>query len=431
VVDRTSDHVKRPTAAAVPGSASHVATRNARTLEPVWTNRDFRLIWTGQTLSDLGTGVSQLAYPLLMLAITGSAAQAGALSAVRALSYLLFGLPAGALADRWNRKQVMICCDGARALVMLTVPVALLLNSLTPAQLYVTGFLGGAFYVFFSAAESGALPNVVREEHLPSAVSAQQASSSASAVVAPPVGGSLFAVSHGLPFLADAVSFLISAAVLRSVRPPFQRRYEIVATTRLRDDVLLGVRWLAAHPVLRVVAITAAGLQVAISGVALVVIVAADQQHASPATIGLLFSAVGIGGVIGAALASRIQRRLGFGRALLGVVWFQAGLWVLLAASHEFLLTAIVLVLFAAAMPIFGVASLSYRLAVTPDPLLGRVGTAFGFTIWAAIPLGAGVAGLLLDRFSPATVSLVFATWVAVLGALATATGALRRVVAS
>jgi predicted MFS family arabinose efflux permease len=419
---------KRSAATAVIGGESGVATRIPPADGTVWANHDFRLIWASQTLSDMGTGVSQLGYPLLMLAITGSPAQAGALSAVRALPYLLFGLPAGALADRWNRKRMMIWCDAARALVMLTIPVALLLHDLTPAQLYVTGFLGGVFYVFFSAAESGALPNVVSKHQLPSAVAAQQTSSSASAVVAPPVGGSLFAVTYGLPFLADAVSFLISAGALRSVRAQFQRRRENVPAARLRDDVLLGVRWLSAHPVLRIVALTAAGLQLAISGVALVVIVSAYQQHASPATIGLLLSTVGIGGIGGAALAARIKGRLGFGPTLLGVVWFQAALWVLFAASHQLLLTAIVLVLFAAAMPVFGVASLSYRLAVTPDELLGRVSTAFGLTIWAATPIGAGVAGVLLERFSPTTVSLIFATWVAILGATATATGALRRV---
>lgn len=91
----------------------------------VWRSRDFRLIWSAQSLSDLGSGLSQLAYPLLMLAITQSPVQAGALGAARALPYLLLGLPAGALTDRWNRRRVMILCDSVRAVTMLSVPVAL------------------------------------------------------------------------------------------------------------------------------------------------------------------------------------------------------------------------------------------------------------------------------------------------------------------
>ena len=125
-------------------------------------------------------------------------------------------------------------------------------------------------------------------------------------------------------------------------------------------------------------------------------------------------------------MASHIKARLGIGPTLLGVIWFQAALWVLFAVSPQLLFTATVLVLFAASMHVFGVASLSYRLAVTLDELLGRVSTAFGLMTWGATPIGAAVAGILLDRFNPATVSLCFAALVAILGATASATGALR-----
>src|SRR5689334_24612946 len=116
----------------------------------VWRNRDFTLIWAGQTFSDLGTGVSQLAYPLVMLAVTHSPAQAGVLAAVRGLPYLLFGLLAGALADRWRRKRVMIVCELGNMVTVGSIPLALWLGHLTAAQLYVTGFLAGTFYVFFN-----------------------------------------------------------------------------------------------------------------------------------------------------------------------------------------------------------------------------------------------------------------------------------------
>src|SRR3954454_817149 len=114
----------------------------------IWRNRDFVLIWSAQSLSDLGTGLSQLAYPLLMLAITGSPAQAGALAAVRALPYVLFGLPAGALTDRWNRRRVMIACDAIRAVAMLSVPLALLADRMSAGQLYVVAAVSGTAYVF-------------------------------------------------------------------------------------------------------------------------------------------------------------------------------------------------------------------------------------------------------------------------------------------
>jgi MFS family permease len=113
-------------------------------------------------VSEVGTRITQLAYPLLMLDLTGSPAQAGALAAVQALPYVMFDLVAGALADRWDRRRLMIWCEATRGLLLLSIPVAIWLHWLTPTQLYVTGFLGGLGYVLFSAAEAGALSHLRR-----------------------------------------------------------------------------------------------------------------------------------------------------------------------------------------------------------------------------------------------------------------------------
>lgn len=396
----------------------------------VWRHRDFRLIWGGQTLSDLGSGITTLTYPLLMLALTHSPAQAGALSAVCTLPYLLLGLPAGALADRWNRKRVMIVCDLCRAVNILSIPLTLWLAHVTPIQLYVTGFLGGVFFVFFSAADAGALPNVVEKDQLTSAVAAQQATSSATAVVAPPLGGSLFQISRGLPFLIDAISYLASAIMLSAVHLEFQQSRAKKTPTKLRSDIAVGVRWLWTQPVIRTVAIAAAGLQLAMASAELVVIITAQREHASAALVGAMLSTVGIGGVVGSVLASRLTARFGFGRILLSVMWCQAALWVLIGVStHVVLLIAPLLVLFVATAQIFGIASLSYQLSATPDHLQSRVGTAFKLIAWSSFPLGAGIAGVLLDRFGPATTSMVFGAWVFAIALFATVRGGLRKLV--
>ncbi|WP_158841386.1 MFS transporter [Saccharothrix deserti] len=393
----------------------------------VWRNRNFRLVWSGQTLSEFGNGVSQLAYPLLMLAITGSPTAAGALAAVRALPYLLFGLIAGALVDRWNRKRTMIVCDLLRAVNMATIPAALVVGVLTPAHVFVAGFAGGVLYVFFSAAEGACLPNIVRKEQLTAAVSAQETAQSACGVIAGPVGGALLQLSRGLPFLVDALSFLASALCLSFVRGDFRsEETEPAQRGSLRAEVSEGVRWLWNHTALRLIAITAAGLQVAISGVALVAIVVARDSGASSAAIGVLFSALGVGGVIGALLAPRLKKRLGLGGLLLSVLWLQAALWVLMAFSTSLVMIAVVLGLFTVSMPCFGIAALSFQLEVTPDALRGRVGTAFSLLIWTATPVGAAAAGVLLDVALPRTASLIFAAWVVALSAVATWSGGLR-----
>ena len=116
---------------------------NGRPSRPLWRNRDFLLLWNGQTISTLGTNISTLALPLLVLALTHSPAQAGLLTATRLLPYLLFSLPAGALLDRWDRKEVMIRCDLIRWLALGSVPLAFALGHLTLVHLYVVAFLEG------------------------------------------------------------------------------------------------------------------------------------------------------------------------------------------------------------------------------------------------------------------------------------------------
>jgi MFS family permease len=346
----------------------------------IWRVRDFRLLWAAQVFSEVGTGITRLAYPLFMLTLTGSPAQAGALAAVQALPYLMFGLVAGAVADRWDRKRLMIWCEATRGLLMLSIPVAIWLDRLTPTQLYITGFLGGLGYLFFSAAEGGALPNVISKGDLPAAVAAQQATSSASSMVGPALGGVLYGAGRALPFLTDAASYLVSVGMLRSIRSRFQADDRMRATVVWRD-VLEGLRWLWAHRVLRPIALATGGLQLAISGVGLVVIVSARDQDAAASTTGLLLAGAGVGGVAGAAVATRVKNRLGLGETLLAVIWAQAGLWGLFAASPNLAVTGVVLVVFAATMAVFGVTALSYQLAVTPDHLRGRIGTAFGLIL--------------------------------------------------
>src|SRR5579885_1992667 len=136
---------------------------------PLWRNRDFLLITGGQAVSLMGSQVSQLAFPLLMLALTHSPAQAGFMAAVRGLPFALLCLPAGALVDRWNRKRVMILCDTGRALALGSIPLALLLGLLSLPQLYLVSLVEGTLFVFFQMAEYAALPHVVTKEQLPAA----------------------------------------------------------------------------------------------------------------------------------------------------------------------------------------------------------------------------------------------------------------------
>ena len=140
--------------------------QTARPARPLWRNTNFLLLWSGQTVSTLGTNISQLALPLLVLALTHSPALAGALAAARQLPYLLLSLPAGALVDRWDRKRTMIWCDLVRWLALGSVPLAFALDHLSLLQLCLVAFIEGTAYLLFSLAQISALPHVVEPAHL-------------------------------------------------------------------------------------------------------------------------------------------------------------------------------------------------------------------------------------------------------------------------
>src|SRR6266849_6570247 len=176
-------------------------------LRPLWRNRDYLLLWSGQTVSSIGSGVSQLAFPLLVLALTHSPAQAGIAGALRTLPYFIFTLPGGALIDRWNRKWVMILCDAGRALSLGSIPVAFVLGHLTIVQLYIVALLEGTLYVFFDLAETASLPRVVSREQLPAATAQNNVTFGITTLLGPPLGTVLYSVGRFLPFLADAVSY--------------------------------------------------------------------------------------------------------------------------------------------------------------------------------------------------------------------------------
>ena len=163
---------------------------------PLWLNRDFVLLWSGQTVSTLGTSVSLLALPLLALALTRSPAQAGFLAAVQSLPYLVFSLPAGALIDRWDRKRVMIRCDAARFIVYGSVPLAYALGHLTIAQLYLVALVGGTAFVFFNIAEVASLPRVVPEARLAQANAINAAAESSAQLVGPGLSGFIISLAR-------------------------------------------------------------------------------------------------------------------------------------------------------------------------------------------------------------------------------------------
>ena len=363
----------------------------------LWRNRNYLLLWSGQVISSIGTQVSQLAFPLLVLLLTHSAAQAGFAGALRALPYLLFSLPAGALIDRWDRKRVMILCDAVRALCLASIPFAFALGRLSIVQIYLVSLLEGTLFVFFDIAETSCLPNVVEREQLPAAVAQNQATQGITSLLGPPLGGLLYGMSLLLPFVADALSYLVSVLSLCWIRSNFQQE-RVIARRRLDREVREGLAWFWRQPVLRMMAVLSCGINlVVVGGTSLLVIVLAQQRHASAFTIGLIFACGGIGSILGSLLAPFLQKHVRFGQAIISNVWLFALLWPLYAVVPNVVTMGVLTTVLFFFGPIYNVVNASYRLALVPDAFQGRVNSAVRLISFASQPLGLAATGVLIQ----------------------------------
>ena len=378
-------------------------------LTPIWRNRDYMLLWAGQAVSTTGSGISGLAFPLLVLALTHSPAQAGFVSAAFGLPYLLISLPAGAYVDRWNRKQVMIICDTVRAINMASIPLAAALGHLSIGQLYVNAAIEGTTFVFFNVAEVATLPRVVEASQIPEASSQNQAAQAASALISPPLGGLIFqTLGRSVPFLIDGVSYAASVLSLLTIKGEFQLERSADAPRNLLREIGDGVHWLWSNPLIRFMTFLTGGLNFIDNATLLMLLLIARQHGAPPSLIGIMFAISAVGGLIGALLAPRFQRRFGYAQVIIATTWLQAiAIPFIAVVKNVYLLGALGAVSFMAA-PIYNTVQFSYRVSLIPDELQGRVNSAVRMVGYGTIPLGSALAGVLAQWIGPQSTVLIF-----------------------
>jgi predicted MFS family arabinose efflux permease len=387
-------------------------------------NRDYMLLWSGSTISALGSQVSTVAYPLLILSLTGSAAKAGVVGLAKWLPLAVFSLPAGVLADRVDRKRLMIACDGIRALALASIAVALWVGEPSFMQITVVAFLDGALFATSFVCERGALSRVVRTEQLPEAVAQTQAREFAAILIGPPLGGLLFAVGRALPFLFDAVSFSASMIGLSLTRSDFQA--ERVDRRVEWSEPVEGVRWLWRRPFFRATTLLFAMGNPYFTGLYLLAILLAKHHGASAAAVGVMFAIAGLGGVAGALLAVPLLRRVSLRTALLSGNWLLAAGAPLLLVVHSALLIGAVIALAELLTPLVNAIVSGARVAATPDELQGRVqaaSTGLSMSLGWLGPLAVGV--VFAAAGATAAVMLAFG-WALVLAALTTFVPSLR-----
>jgi MFS family permease len=375
---------------------------------PLWRNRDFGLLWTSQVVSTVGTRVTSVAYPLLVLLLTGSPALAGVVGFAQTLPFLLLYLPGGAWVDRWDRRRTMVACELGRAVALGSVAVTAVLggvHAVGVAQLAAVAFVEGSLFVLFDLAEGAALPRLVTPEQVPTAVAWNQARTQGADLVGQPVGGVLFAVAPGLPFAVDAVSYLLSGGAIAAIRTRLQgERAE--STERLRTRIAEGVRFVARSAYLRETVAIVGWMNLVFNGAFLALIVRAKDLGGSSTQIGFLLAAYGAGGILGALVAPALHRRVPGRTLLVGIAWIWAAISVALAGPTSLLgLAVLVFVMNLFGAP-FNVVITARLYELVPEDLLGRVRSVVKIVAWGTIPVGTLLGGLLADGLGARTALL-------------------------
>src|SRR5712692_9219172 len=376
---------------------------------PLFRNKDYLLLWSGQIVSSVGTQTTLLALPLLVLIMTNSPLQAGLVGAIRLLPYLLLSLPAGALADRWNRKRMMILSDTVRMIALASIPVAFLFGGPSLVQLYIVSLVEGTFYVFFDIAQVASLPNVVEKEQLPAAAVQNVMIFGTSIMLGPFLGGLLYGVKEFVRFLVDPITYAGSVVSLSFIKRDFQKQRTAVPN-KVGIEIRDGLLWLWRQPLVFFLALLAFSVQLIGSSTQHALIVDAHQfKSTTPFLIGLIFLLGGIGGMVGSIAGGTLQKRFRPWSITLGAQVVIIVSWAFYAIANNAILLGLISIFVFAGFGAYNVVQFSYRLAIIPDHLQGRVNSVFRLIAFAGDPLGLLLAGLLLQTIG--VVPTILAAW--------------------
>jgi MFS family permease len=368
---------------------------------PLWRQRNFTLLWAGQTISMTGSAVTTVGLPLAAITMLGaSALQVGLLTAATYGAFILVALPAGVVVDRLRKRRIMIWCDSMRLVIIGSVPVAAVLHRLTLGQLYTVALAAGVCAVFFDVSEQSYVPSVLDPEDLTEGFGKLGASASFAEVSGRGLASGLVAViGAALAVTADALSYAASVTCLLLVKGDEPRPERRPAGARqLRRDIPQGLAFIARHPVLRkITACAAAGNLFIAMEIALNLLFLIRVLHMRPAVAGLATALGSLGGIAGGMLAASLARRIGSAR----IIWFS--LLVLDAPSLVVPLAGpgwrIALFIFGYgvsmfACSVFGASQLAYRQSVCPPDLRGRMNAASRWITWGVLPIGGLLGGL-------------------------------------
>jgi uncharacterized protein YbdZ (MbtH family)/MFS family permease len=391
---------------------------------PLARNRNYRLLWTSQVLSDFGLNASTIAFPLLALAVTGSAAVSGLVLGASAAAQLVAGLPAGALVDRWNRKKVMLACEAAQAVAAASLVAALLWSVLSVPHMVAVAAVFGVCAALFEPAEEASLPNLVPDEQLATAVALNSARSYLGHLSGTAAGGFLFAVGRFVPFAADVLTHATAFVTLTFVRLP-ERKVARAPVGQLGREIAVGLRWVWQHRHIRVTVLCAVVLNLFFSAFYIVVIVLAQARGVPAGQIGVMAALLGVGGVVGALLAPYLTRLVSPYLSIAGVFWVLALLTPVAIVIHNGYLMGALFAAMALLPPTANTTIMTQQLLLTPDELRGRLTAVLGLATGVAATVGPVLGGVLAGAL-PAQAVLACTAGMVVITLLVTTSRTLR-----
>ena len=412
------------------GSAARTrAPRANPMIAPLSRNRNYRLLWVSQALSEFGGSTVSIAFPLLALEITDSPATAGLVLGTGAATSVLIGLPAGALVDRWNRKTVMLSCHVASVIASLSLVVALLGSGVASvAHMVVVAIVFGVTGAMFAPAEMACLPNLVPDQQLSTAVSMNAARSNLAALSGTAVGGFLLAIGRFVPFAMDVLTRVTGFFALLFLRvPPRAAPRDPLTLSRLGHEMASGLRWMWRHRPIRVIALFATGLNLFSTAYFIIIIVIAQSRGASLGEIGIMIAMAGVGATLGAFIAPYVYRRLTPYLSIIGAFWMLTLLTPLVIFIEDVYLMGTLFAAMAFLVPTVNTTISTYQLLLTPDELRGRMNSVMGVAIGSAAAAGPALGGFLIEAVSDNDAVLLCAAGIGVVTVLGTISPTLRK----
>jgi predicted MFS family arabinose efflux permease len=373
--------------------------RITQTIVPARLGRSFRWLLSATVINNVGDGVAISAGPLLVASQTRDPFLVSMALLSEYLPVLLFGVLGGTIADRVDRRRLVVVVNLGRALVLAALVATIVSGNVDIAVVLVALFILGTAETFADSASSALLPGLVARDDLGTANARMQgAFVLTNQLLTPPIGAFLFAVGMALPFATNAACFALGALLVSRVATSTQN--ELREGSSLRAEMIEGIRWLVAHPPMRTLALTIFTFNVTFGAAwSVLVLYAGERLGMDEVGFGLLTTAVAIGGVIGIGIYGRLERRFSLADIMRVGLLIETGTHLVLALTTSSSVALATLVVFGAHEFVWGTTSTVVRQRAVPDELLGRVGGVYRVAIMGGLVIGTPIGGLLARQF--------------------------------